>query len=92
MDYALLILQLISGALGGNVAGALLKNQSLGTFGNAIAGVVGGGIGGQLLELAFRTTVGGLDQTSIITQILGCGFSGGLLVAIVGVARNAMAK
>ncbi|MBS0270116.1 MAG: hypothetical protein JSS54_14225 [Proteobacteria bacterium] len=92
MDYALLILQLISGALGGNVAGALLKNQSLGTFGNAIAGIVGGGIGGQLLELMFRTTAGSLDQASIITQILGCGFSGGLLVAIVGAARNAMAK
>lgn len=92
MDYALLIIQLISGALGGNVAGALLKNQSLGTFGNAIAGIVGGGIGGQLLELAFRTTAGSLDQSSIITQILGCGFSGGLLVVIVGAARNAMAK
>lgn len=92
MDYALLVLQLISGALGGNVAGALLKNLSLGTFGNAIAGIVGGGIGGQLLELAFRTAAGSLDQTSIITQILGCGFSGGVLAAIVGAARNAMAK
>ncbi|MBN9246681.1 MAG: hypothetical protein J0I81_04390 [Hyphomicrobium sp.] len=92
MDYALLIIQLISGALGGNVAGALLKKQSLGTFGNAIAGIVGGGIGGQLLELAFPTTAGSLDQTSIITQTLGCGLSGGLLMAIVGAARNATAK
>jgi len=92
MDYALLIIQLISGALGGNIAGALLKNQNLGTFGNAIAGIVGGGMGGQLLELAFRTPPDSLDQASIIAQILGCGASGGLLVAIVGVARNAMAK
>ncbi|HET6389307.1 hypothetical protein [Hyphomicrobium sp.] len=81
MNYALLILQLISGAFGGNVAGALFRKLSLGTFGNAIAGVVGGGIGGQLLELAFPTGSAGstLDQAAIITQILGCGVSGGLL-------------
>jgi len=46
-----LIIQLISGAAGGNVAVALMKNLSLGTLGNSIAGVAGGGIGGQLLSL-----------------------------------------
>ena len=45
-----LIIQLVSGAIGGNVAGGLLKNQSLGTLGNSIAGIVGGGLGGQLLS------------------------------------------
>ena len=44
-----LIIQLIAGALGGNVAGGLLKNQSLGTLGNSLAGIVGGGLGGQIL-------------------------------------------
>jgi len=44
-----LIIQLVSGALGGNVAGSLLKNFSLGTLGNSIAGIVGGGLGGTLL-------------------------------------------
>jgi len=33
-----LIIQLIAGAAGGNIAGALLKNQSLGTLGNSLAG------------------------------------------------------
>ena len=33
MDLGLII-QLISGAVGGNVAGSLLKNVSLGTLGN----------------------------------------------------------
>jgi uncharacterized membrane protein YeaQ/YmgE (transglycosylase-associated protein family) len=40
-----LIIQLISGAVGGNIAGAILKNLNLGPIGNSIAGIVGGGIG-----------------------------------------------
>ena len=36
-----LIIQLISGAVGGNVAGAAMKEKSLGTIGNSLAGIVG---------------------------------------------------
>ena len=46
-----LIIQLISGAVGGNVAGAALKDYSLGTLGNSIAGIVGGGVGGAVLMI-----------------------------------------
>jgi uncharacterized membrane protein YeaQ/YmgE (transglycosylase-associated protein family) len=46
-----LIIQLISGAVGGNVAGALMKNFNLGPIGNSIAGLIGGGLGGQLLSM-----------------------------------------
>jgi uncharacterized membrane protein YeaQ/YmgE (transglycosylase-associated protein family) len=45
MNIASLIIQLISGAVGGNVAGAAMKESSLGTLGNSIAGIVGGGLG-----------------------------------------------
>ena len=38
-----LIIQLVSGAVGGNVAGSMMKNSSLGTLGNSIAGIAGGG-------------------------------------------------
>ena len=48
MDVTSLVLQLISGAAGGNVAGALLKKSSLGPVGSSIAGLLGGGLGGQL--------------------------------------------
>src|SRR4030095_84354 len=44
------IISLISGAVGGNIAGGVLKEQSLGTVGNTIAGLVGGGLGGQILS------------------------------------------
>jgi uncharacterized membrane protein YeaQ/YmgE (transglycosylase-associated protein family) len=94
MEYVPLLIQLISGALGGNIAGSLLKNVSLGTLGNSIAGIVGGGIGGQILEQVFNTAVAGgtLDPVAIITQILGGGVGGGILMAIVGAIRNAVAK
>jgi len=38
------IISLISGAVGGNIAGGVLKEQSLGTVGNTIAGLVGGAL------------------------------------------------
>ncbi len=50
MELLNLINSLISGALGGNIAGAALKDQSLGTVGNSIAGILGGGVGGMLLQ------------------------------------------
>jgi hypothetical protein len=95
MDIATLLIQLISGALGGNVAGSLLKNLSLGTLGNSIAGIVGGGITGQVLDTIFNLpAVGGgpIDIPSILTQIVGGGVGGGVLMAIVGAVRGMMAK
>lgn len=40
-----LIVQIVAGAIGGNAAGAGLKDMSLGTAGNTIAGAIGGGVG-----------------------------------------------
>jgi len=39
-----LIIQIVAGAIGGNAAGAALKDVSLGTAGNTIAGAIGGGV------------------------------------------------
>ena len=44
-----LIIQLISGAVGGNIAGAAMKQYNLGTIGNSIAGLIGGGAGAQII-------------------------------------------
>lgn len=84
-----LLIQLISGAAGGNAAGSLLKKFSLGTLGNSIAGILGGGIGGQLLGVA---TGGGMDIGSIIGSIAGGGVGGGILMIIVGFIKNAFTK
>lgn len=87
------IIQLISGAVGGNVAGSLLKKQSLGTIGNSIAGILGGGLGGQLLGmLGIGTETGGTDLNSIIGSLLGGGAGGGVLMVIVGLIKSAFNK
>ena len=46
-----LIVQLVSGAIGGNVAGSLMKKFSMGTLWNSIIGILGGGLGGQILGM-----------------------------------------
>jgi uncharacterized membrane protein YeaQ/YmgE (transglycosylase-associated protein family) len=39
-----LIIQLLSGAAGGNIIGNILKQYNLGPLGNSIAGIVGAGL------------------------------------------------
>jgi uncharacterized membrane protein YeaQ/YmgE (transglycosylase-associated protein family) len=88
-----LIIQLISGAIGGNLAGSLLKNQSLGTAGNTIAGIVGGGLGGFLLNLiGIATGSGGMDLSGIIGSVAGGGVGGGVLMIIIGVIKKSLGK
>ena len=85
-----IIIQLISGAVGGIGAGAALKNQSLGTIGNAIAGVVGGGLGGQLLGLLGVAAGGGMDVGSIAGSVAGGGVGGAVLMIVVGLINKAL--
>ncbi len=96
MDLGLII-QLVSGAVGGNLAGGLMKKASLGTALNSVVGILGGGIGGQVLGMlglggAAAAGAGGLDIASIISQVAGGGIGGGILLAIVGLIKSAMAK
>jgi hypothetical protein len=97
MDMLGLLVQLISGAVGGNVAGAALKQFSLGPLGNSLVGILGGGLGGQLLGMlglggAGAVAGGGLDMTSILSNVAGGGVGGGVLMAIVGLIKQQMAK
>lgn len=48
------LISLATGAVGGNIGGALFKNLSLGTLGNTIAGVVGGFIKNAMAKKAQR--------------------------------------
>lgn len=88
-----LIIQLISGAIGGNVAGALLKQFNMGVIVNSIAGIVGGGIGGQILSNVLGIGAGGgMDISSIVTQVAGGGVGGAIVLVIIGVIKKALGK
>lgn len=88
------IIQLVCGAMGGNLAGGLFKKLSLGTVLNSILGILGGGLGGRLLNSLGFGDVGGpsMDIGSVIANILGGGVGGGVLMAIVGAIKKALSK
>ncbi len=95
MEILPLVIQLVSGAVGGNAAGKLMPKQSLGTLGNSLAGIVGGGLGGQLLGMlgiGGDAAAGSMDISSILTSIAGGGVGGGVLMAIVGFVKGMINK
>lgn len=88
-----LIVQIVAGALGGNAAGATLKNLDLGTLGNTIAGALGGAGGGILLTALLpilQGTADNVDIGALVGQAVGGGVAGAIVTAIVGLVKNAM--
>src|SRR5690606_6535904 len=77
-----LILQLVSGAAGGNAAGKVNPSFGLGsTIANSIVGALGGVGGGYLLSTLLPNLIStaegaGFDVTAIATQIVGGGVAG----------------
>ncbi|WP_298340214.1 hypothetical protein [uncultured Algibacter sp.] len=91
-EYLPLIIQLVSGAVGGNIAGSLMKNSSLGTLWNSVAGILGGGLGGSILSMIGLGTDGGMDISGILGSIAGGGVGGGVVMAIIGLIKKTMNK
>lgn len=96
MNIVSVIIQLLSGAAGGNIAGKVLKQFDLGPVGNSIAGILGGGLGGQLLGMlgagGGAAAAGGLDLGSILSSVASGGVGGSVLMIIIGLIRSAMSK
>jgi uncharacterized membrane protein YeaQ/YmgE (transglycosylase-associated protein family) len=93
MDITSLIIQLVSGAVGGNIGGAIFKNLSLGTTGNSIVGIIGGPLGAMLLSqlgLGGGAEAGGLG--AILSNVAGSGVGGVILMLIIGFIKKAMAR
>jgi len=93
MDIVSVIISLVSGAVGGNVAGGVMKEKSLGTLGNSLAGILGGGIGGAILQFlgmaANTADASGVNIAGIVEQIAGGGVGGAVLLAIVSMLKKA---
>lgn len=71
---AAVIIQLISGTPGGNIAAFFFKKIFLGTVLNSIPGIIGGRLGGRFLGApGVAAGGGGTDLSGIIGSILGGG-------------------
>jgi hypothetical protein len=95
-----LLVQLIAGGAGGNVIGQLAKNLNLGTAGNSIVGAIGGLAGTWLAGMipgldtlvGAAASTGGLDIGALAGQGATGLVGGGVLTAIAGIIKSAMAK
>ena len=79
-----IVISLISGALGGNAPGAILKKFDLGGVWNSIVGFLGGVAGGQLLSAMQDESSA---SPSIISNIFCSALGGFVLMSIVGLIR-----
>lgn len=89
-----MIIQIIAGLVGGNAAGAGLKNLSLGTAGNSIVGAVGGLVSSFVAgKLGLSAdAVANLDIAGIVQSVVAGGAGGAVLTAILGAVKKAVAK
>lgn len=97
-----LIIQLVSGALGGNIFGTLLKRYSLGLIGNTLAGILGGGAAGQLLGpqltavlgplVGSAAQIGGVGLGTILSDVASGTLGGGVVMTLAGLVRSMLAK
>jgi hypothetical protein len=88
-----ILINLITGALGGAAIGKASPTFDLGTIGNIIAGLVGGGVLGQIVTLLLPSVVaaaesGNLSIGGIISQVIAGGAGGAILTAIIGAIKN----
>ena len=92
MDPTSLIIQLIAGAVGGNVGGTAVRSSSLGNLGNTIAGAIGGVGGGSILGLlipALATAAGG---GSMVGNLAASGIGGLVLQIVAGMIKSRMGQ
>jgi len=92
-----LIINAISGAIGGGASGAVVKQFDMGAVGNIIAGLIGGGALGQIFSLIWPQVSaalqsGNFDLGSIAAQVASGGVGGIVLQLIAGYIKNTLIK
>lgn len=101
-----MIISIVSGAVGGNVAGAAAPEKSLGGIGNSLAGLVGGGLTSYILQAmdilgkmgvlptgaegAGAAAAAAPDIGSILANIGTSGVGGALLTFIIGLIKSGL--
>jgi hypothetical protein len=93
MEIINLVISLASGAIGGNLVGAALREVNLGPLGNSLMGIVGGGIGAGILQSLGISPAGGeLEAGAVLGSIASGGIGGGLIMLLLQLIRSAFAR
>jgi uncharacterized membrane protein YeaQ/YmgE (transglycosylase-associated protein family) len=87
MNILNLVVGLISGAVGGNLAGALMKNSSFGPLGNSLAGIVGGGLTSALIPELGMSAAAASGLGGVLTNVAAGGVGGAILMAVAGLFK-----
>lgn len=86
-------ISMVCGSVGGSIAGSLLKKSDFGPVGSTLIGVIGGGITLLLLNvtglLLMPATLSG-TLLGILGDACGSVLGGGILLAILGLIKNAV--
>ena len=70
-----------------------MKDKSLGTIGNSVAGILGGGIGGQILNaLGVAVATGGTDLSSLAGNAGTGGAGGAVLLIVIALVKKFLKK
>jgi len=88
-----ILINLITGALGGVGAGKASPTFDLGMIGNIISGLVGGGVLGQIVtallpSITAAAQSGDLSVGGVVSQAIAGGAGGAILTAIIGAIKN----
>lgn len=84
-----LVIGLIAGAFGGNVAGNVARKLDNGFAINSLVGLLGGGLGTLVMSSSgIGAATGGLDLASLIVQAASGTVGGAVLVTVLGMLSN----
>ncbi len=82
-----ILINLLSGAIGGNAAGKATKSQDLGIIGNTITGLIGGLIGSTALQGFISNLL-----TNTIGNVVGSAACGAIAVYLVNFIKGLISK
>lgn len=81
------LISLGAGAVGANVAAALLREFNLGLLTNTLLGMLFGALGGQGLA-----AIGVAGGQGALGQIAGGAVAGAIVISVIGVIKKSLAK
>lgn len=90
MTLTNLLVQVLSGVLGSNLAAEVFRNLDVGRAGSFFAGIVGGLAGGRFLQYLIGTATGSTadDPPNILISLVGGIVGGSVLMIFLGWIAN----